>query len=190
MKWSGRVMELNYIFLLVVTLLVALQVYLQRTQQRLELNKRSSGSEGEWVPVSVLDKPENTEDNAALADPLVPNIRKSFPKRRAPYVRKGKNKKRKNKNKLHKQDSHWEGKGGGEGKSVRVENGKEKASRKENGKREGRDGRMKDGRVEEKHAKWDGPKEGKSAGKGKVSFKQPKPKVGNDHTKHNKRIDH
>lgn len=131
MKLSTRVIELNCLFLLVVALLVALQLFLQRAQQRLQLSERQVGvNEAEAAAGALLaDDPEafpvhnpaggvdallglpgsehDVKEESLVAAPFVPNIRKSFPKRKAPYIRKGKNKKKKGqKNKKNKQQKH------------------------------------------------------------------------------------
>lgn len=128
MKTYGRVLELNCLFLLAVALLVALQLFLQQAQQRLQLSKEEEGAEEglvgapEALPLEDArvdglqdDQGPGQEDPAGLSEdslaaaPFVPNIRKSFTKRKAPYLRKGKknkNKKKKSLKNKNRQQTH------------------------------------------------------------------------------------
>lgn len=136
MKGFGRALEINCLFLLVVALLVVLQLILQGSQRELLLRLKERGGDGEaggWYllrspPPSPLSLPgqdihasdgakagigEHGGSGGILAAPVVPNIRRSFPKRKAPYVRKAKNKKKKKNRKGKKQLGR--GMGGAEG---------------------------------------------------------------------------
>ncbi|KAK8395583.1 hypothetical protein O3P69_005587 [Scylla paramamosain] len=141
MKGFGRALEINFLFLLVVALLVVLQLILQGSQRELLLQLKERGGEGEAAgeypqhgppPSSPLTFPDQDihaagdakmviSDNGGgggiLAAPVVPNIRRSFPKRKAPYVRKAKNKKKKKNRKGKKQLAR--GVGGAEGTFVK-----------------------------------------------------------------------
>ncbi|XP_037802877.1 uncharacterized protein LOC119597387 isoform X2 [Penaeus monodon] len=121
MKVSGRALELNAIFLVAVLLLVSLQVFLHHVQKRMyteevrNLSERAvpapsaEGQDGELgAALGVLDE-------AAPSQPaFVPNIRKSFPKRKAHYFRKLKKSKKNKKNKKNK--AKKASAAGGEGK--------------------------------------------------------------------------
>ncbi|XP_042213404.1 uncharacterized protein LOC121860363 isoform X2 [Homarus americanus] len=155
MKLSGRVLELNCLFLLVVALLVALQLFLQRAQQQLHVNKRNKGI-GLVGPIALplqdsvdmlqagpglgQDGEAVAPEDALVAAPFVPNIRKSFTKRKAPYVRKGKkNKKKKAQNKKNKQQKHGphgegEGRTGGPQGGGKLGNSKKPAGPRGEGK--------------------------------------------------------
>lgn len=168
MKGFGRTFELNCLFLLVVTLLVALQLVLQRSHYQeilVQLKERGEEGEGEGememeegrqqrdvhplaAPLHALNQDISPPNDAkallkggdgvggggsggkngdgVLAAPLVPNIRRSFPKRKAPYVRKGKKNKKKKKNRKGKQQKEMRGAGGegGEGGKGNVRGGR------------------------------------------------------------------
>lgn len=134
MKGFGRALELNCLFLLVVALLVTLQLILQRRQNGilLQLSERGDEGEGGEEPPPVLQLPDSLNipdqgthrhpaghgkggDGGVLAAPVVPNIHRSFPKRKAPYVRKAKKNKKKKKNRKGKQQQQQksEMRGGG-----------------------------------------------------------------------------
>lgn len=129
MKTFGRAIQLNCLFLVVVALLVALQLFLQQAQERLQVGKREAagkdGLKGSSLARPLQDAPDDAlQDNPGLgqeaadgapddslaAEPFVPNIRKSFSKRKAPYIRKGKKNKKKalknKKNRQQKRGSH------------------------------------------------------------------------------------
>lgn len=121
MKVSGRALELNAIFLVAVLLLVSLQVFLHHVQKRMYTEEVRNLSE-RAVPVPSAEEQDadlgaalGVLEEAAPSQPaFVPNIRKSFPKRKAHYFRKlkksKKNKKNK-KNKAKKDAPHARGKG-------------------------------------------------------------------------------
>lgn len=139
MKGFGRALELNCLFLLVVALLVTLQLILQRRQNGILLQLSERGDEGEGgeepppvqLPDSLNIPDQGTHrhpaghgkggDGGVLAAPVVPNIHRSFPKRKAPYVRKAKKNKKKKKNRKGKQQqqqkSEMRGGGGGIGRA-------------------------------------------------------------------------
>lgn len=116
MKVSGRALELNAIFLVAVLLLVSLQVFLHHVQKRMYTEEVRNLSE-RAVPVPSAEEQDadlgaalGVLEEAAPSQPaFVPNIRKSFPKRKAHYFRKLKKSK---KNKKNKKDApHARGKG-------------------------------------------------------------------------------
>lgn len=90
MKVSGRALELNAIFLVAVLLLVSLQVFLHHVQKRMYTEEVRNLSE-RAVPVPSAEEQDadlgaalGVLEEAAPSQPaFVPNIRKSFPKRKA-----------------------------------------------------------------------------------------------------------
>lgn len=106
MKVSGRALELNAIFLVAVLLLVSLQVFLHHVQKRMYTEEVRNLSE-RAVPVPSAEEQDadlgaalGVLEEAAPSQPaFVPNIRKSFPKRKAHYFRKLKKSKKNKKNK-------------------------------------------------------------------------------------------
>ncbi|XP_047490129.1 uncharacterized protein LOC125039863 isoform X1 [Penaeus chinensis] len=122
MKVSGRALELNAIFLVAVLLLVSLQVFLHHVQKRMYTEEVRNLSE-RAVPVPSAEELDGelagaalgVLDEAAPSQPaFVPNIRKSFPKRKAHYFRKLKKSKKNKKNKAKK--AKKASAAGGEGK--------------------------------------------------------------------------
>lgn len=109
MKVSGRALELNAIFLVAVLLLVSLQVFLHHVQKRMYTEEVRNLSE-RAVPVPSAEEQDadlgaalGVLEEAAPSQPaFVPNIRKSFPKRKAHYFRKLKKSKKNKKNKKNK----------------------------------------------------------------------------------------
>lgn len=109
MKVSGRALELNAIFLVAVLLLVSLQVFLHHVQKRMYTEEVRNLSE-RAVPVPSAEEQDadlgaalGVLEEAAPSQPaFVPNIRKSFPKRKAHYFRKLKKSKKNKKNKKSK----------------------------------------------------------------------------------------
>lgn len=121
MKVSGRALELNAIFLVAVLLLVSLQVFLHHVQKRMYTEEVRNLSE-RAVPVPSAEEQDadlgaalGVLEEAAPSQPaFVPNIRKSFPKRKAHYFRKLKKSKKNKKNKKNK--AKKTSTAGGEGK--------------------------------------------------------------------------
>ncbi|XP_042887190.1 uncharacterized protein LOC122262975 [Penaeus japonicus] len=109
MKVSGRALELNAIFLVAVLLLVSLQVFLHHVQKQMYTEEVRNLSE-RAVPIPDAGTQEGEQGaalsglpDAAPSQPaFVPNIRKSFPKRKAHYFRKLKKSKKNKKNKKNK----------------------------------------------------------------------------------------
>ncbi|XP_064087055.1 uncharacterized protein LOC135201754 [Macrobrachium nipponense] len=111
MKMSGRAVFLNGFFLLVVAFLVSLQIYLQYVQRRLGeeaapdeilnvVEKSYQIQSGDIAGGNVESLIDHNADQVAA--PVFPNIRKSFPKRKAPYLRKAKKNKKKKQQKMKK----------------------------------------------------------------------------------------
>ncbi|KAG0720903.1 hypothetical protein GWK47_047501 [Chionoecetes opilio] len=148
MKGFGRALGLNCVFLVVVIILVTLQLVLHRRQEEVVLQLWERGEEGEAgeeppQAAPLQDDPNHPRQNihpagdanvltdddgggdVVLAAPVVPNIHRSFPKRKAPYVRKAKKNKKNKKNRKGKQQKGDTRGGGGRGKG-----GGEKSSKK------------------------------------------------------------
>ncbi|XP_068243036.1 uncharacterized protein [Palaemon carinicauda] len=115
MKMSGRAVFLNGIFLLFVAFLVSLQIYLQYVQRNIgeaasvdvdNIEKSYQRRSEDFVGGNIVSQIDHIGEEVAAA-PVFPNIRKSFPKRKAPYLRKGKkNKKKKQKMKKGNQQKY------------------------------------------------------------------------------------
>jgi len=117
MKVSGRVCEIHCLFLLVVAILIAVQLFLQNAQKHLSEASESKTLDESEVhlekrDISYSENKEFIEEETPFAAPVVPNIHKSFVKKKAPYVRKAK-RNRKNKKKNRKDVGAKQGKGPG-----------------------------------------------------------------------------
>lgn len=96
---SGRACEIHCLFLFVVAILIAVQLFLQNTQKHLSDDSKSKRSLEPEVnlekrDISFSENEELFEEEVPVAAPLVPNIHKSFGKRKAPYARKAKKNKK------------------------------------------------------------------------------------------------
>jgi len=101
---SGRACEIHCLFLLVVAILIAVQLFLQNTQKHLSDDSKSKRSlepeiHLEKRDIAFSENEELLEEEIPVAAPIVPNIHKSFVKRKAPYARKAKKNRRNKKNK-------------------------------------------------------------------------------------------
>jgi len=100
---SGRACEIHCLFLVVVAILIAVQLFLQNTQKHLSDDSKSKRSLEPEVhlekrDISFSENEELFEEEVPVAAPIVPNIHKSFVKRKAPYARKAKKNRRNKKN--------------------------------------------------------------------------------------------
>lgn len=105
-RLSGRACEIHCLFLLVVVILIAVNLFLQNEQKKITDSSKSSSSGEREVHLEKRDltgDQEFIEEDIPGAAPLVPNIHKSFIRRKAPYVRKAKKNRRNKKNKNKKQ---------------------------------------------------------------------------------------
>jgi len=127
---SGRACEIHCVFLLVVVILIAINLFLQNEQKKLTESSKSSKSGDQEVhlekrDITFTENHEFIEEEISVAAPIVPNIHKSFIKKKAPYVRKAKKNKRNKKNK---------NKGGAKlGKGTARKGGNEHVVKKEGG---------------------------------------------------------
>jgi len=103
-RLSGRACEIHCVFLLVVIILIAINLFLQNEQKKISEKSKSSSSGEQEVhlekrDISFTENQEVIEEEISVAAPIVPNIHKSFIKKKAPYVRKAKKNRRNKKNK-------------------------------------------------------------------------------------------
>lgn len=103
-RLSGRACEIHCLFLLVVVILIAINLFLQNEQKRISDSSKSSASGEREIhlekrDINFSENQEFIEEEISVAAPIVPNIHKSFGKKKAPYVRKAKKNRRNKKNK-------------------------------------------------------------------------------------------
>jgi len=104
---SARACEIHCLFLVVVAILIAVQLFLQNTQKHISEESKSNSLLDPEVhlekrDISYTEHKEFFEEETPVAAPIVPNIHKSFVKKKAPYVRKAKKNRRNKKNKQGK----------------------------------------------------------------------------------------
>jgi len=101
--------------MVVVAILIAVQLFFQNAQKQLTESSKSKTSYDDELhiekrDISYSEREGQTEIEVTGAAPIVPNIHRSYVKKKAPYIRKAKKNRR---NKKNKKNSHVSKKEGG-----------------------------------------------------------------------------